>query len=144
MWIMCICGVYMCSVCVQCVCVCVYVYHVYGVCMPACAYVPACGDGSWISTSQLMVEPALSCVSLALGVQTLEEKMFLQAKSEQRWVQGMKGTEDWLWGLTSNIQGMEDGNSYVMKTPRPTLIMPFSILNVIFVSNLALKFSEIS
>ena len=36
------------------------------------------------------------------------------------------------------------GNSYVMKTPRPTLIMPFSILNVIFVSNLALKFSEIS
>lgn len=94
MCVECVCGVYVCGLCVyvECLCgvcvysVCVYVHHVYGVCMPACAYMPACGDGSWISTSQLMVEPALSCVSLALGVQTLEEKMFLQAKSEQRWV----------------------------------------------------------
>ena len=56
----------------------------------------------------------------------------------------------WLWGLTSNIQGMKDmlwdqhcGEQLCHEDPRPTLIMPFSILNAIFVSNFALRFSEI-
>lgn len=96
------CIVYMeCSICVVCV------YSVCLVCMCTmcmeCVYVHmhggSCGDGSWISTSRLMVEPALSFVSLALGVQTLGEKMFLQAKSEQKWMWGMKGREDFGSGV---------------------------------------------
>ena len=86
MCLMCVYGVYMCSMCVYYVCI---------VCVCSVSY----GEGSWISTSWLMVEPALSFVSLALGVQTLGEKMFLQAKSEQKWMWGMKGREDFGSGV---------------------------------------------
>lgn len=105
MCVECVYGVYVCGVCVymECICVvCVYSVCVCVVCTCTmcmdcvCVHVHggSCGDGSWIATSQLMVDPALSCVSLALGVQTLGEKMFLQAKSEQKWMQGMKVRED--------------------------------------------------
>ena len=86
MCLMCVYGVYMCSMCVYYVCI-------------VCVCSVSCGEGSWISTSRLMVEPALSFVSLALGVQTLGEKMFLQAKSEQKWMWVMKGREDFGSGV---------------------------------------------